>query len=59
MSSNQLEERSIASLILSGPAHPAGRDPEVLCEFHKETRVTFSELSEALVREYVDSGEPA
>lgn len=36
-----------------------GRDPEVLCEFHEETRVTLSELSEALVREYVDSGEPA
>lgn len=36
-----------------------GRDPQVLCEFQEETHVTFSELSEALVREYVDTGEPA
>lgn len=36
---------------------PTGRDPEVHA-FHEETRVTFSELSDELVWEYVDSGEP-
>lgn len=39
------------------PPPPAGCDPEVHA-FHEETRVTFSELSDELVREYVDSGEP-
>lgn len=32
-------------------------EPEVR-GFFEETRVTFSRLSEALIREYVDSGEP-
>lgn len=40
-------------------ARGGGRDPEVLCEFQEETRVKFSELSDALVREYVDTGESA
>ncbi|XP_049989070.1 probable bifunctional dTTP/UTP pyrophosphatase/methyltransferase protein [Alexandromys fortis] len=33
-------------------------DPEVASLFHEETRVTFSELTEELMRDYVDSGEP-
>lgn len=42
----------------TSPGPPlAGRDPEVHA-FHEETRVTFSELSDELMREYVDSGEP-
>lgn len=36
-------------------ADPA--DPEVLT-FWEETRVTFSELTDAAVRDYVASGEP-
>ncbi|XP_052028005.1 LOW QUALITY PROTEIN: probable bifunctional dTTP/UTP pyrophosphatase/methyltransferase protein [Apodemus sylvaticus] len=45
----------IAVVIAGG----VGSDPEVLCSFHEETRVTFSELSDAMVRAYVDTGEPA
>ena len=29
-----------------------------VCEFHEETTVKFSELSEDLLWEYIDSGEP-
>ncbi|XP_021485687.1 probable bifunctional dTTP/UTP pyrophosphatase/methyltransferase protein isoform X2 [Meriones unguiculatus] len=37
----------------------SGRDPEPKVHgFFEETRVTFSRLSEALIREYVDTGEP-
>ncbi|XP_027289964.1 probable bifunctional dTTP/UTP pyrophosphatase/methyltransferase protein [Cricetulus griseus] len=36
---------------------PASSDPEVTL-FHEETRVTFSPLSEPLLREYVECGEP-
>ncbi|XP_076779542.1 putative bifunctional dTTP/UTP pyrophosphatase/methyltransferase protein isoform X3 [Arvicanthis niloticus] len=37
--------------------HGAGPTQEVLA-FHEETRVTFSPLSDDLVREYVETGEP-
>lgn len=40
---------------------PASSDPEADPEvtlFHEETRVTFSPLSEPLLREYVECGEP-
>lgn len=39
--------------------NPSGsnRKPEVQ-GFHEETRVTFSPLSEELIWEYIDSGEP-
>lgn len=38
-------------------SHDGQLDAQV-CEFHEETTVRFSELSEELLWEYVDSGEP-
>ncbi|XP_031228032.1 probable bifunctional dTTP/UTP pyrophosphatase/methyltransferase protein [Mastomys coucha] len=51
------KEHSVITGVAVVLASGSGRDPEVHA-FHEETRVTFSELSEELVREYVDSGEP-
>lgn len=53
------------AIVLSPPPSPTTPDPaapppdpEVASLFHEETRVTFSELTEELMRDYVDSGEP-
>ncbi|XP_037680551.1 probable bifunctional dTTP/UTP pyrophosphatase/methyltransferase protein isoform X2 [Choloepus didactylus] len=37
---------------------PDGLLETEVCEFHEETKVTFSELSEELLWEYIHSGEP-
>lgn len=34
------------------------RDAEVVVVFHEETLVTFSKLSDELVQEHVEGGEP-
>ncbi|XP_051030935.1 probable bifunctional dTTP/UTP pyrophosphatase/methyltransferase protein [Phodopus roborovskii] len=51
----------ITGVAILRPLWRGGRDPEAEVElslFHEETRVTFSRLSEPLLCEYVESGEP-
>ena len=50
-------ERSAGGALTSARAAGGQLDTDV-CQFHEETTVRFSRLSEELLWEYIDSGEP-
>ncbi|XP_077001971.1 putative bifunctional dTTP/UTP pyrophosphatase/methyltransferase protein [Tamandua tetradactyla] len=52
------EHSVVTGVVIVHCSSPEGRLETEAWEFHEETRVTFSELSEELLWEYIHSGEP-